>query len=519
MYTPRGFGISELGDIEVVATGDDLHLFHLTLPNHDVVQHAVSRDGLSWSPLPAALRTGDPGACDDDQIWTMSVTPRPGGDGYLMLYTALATSDDGRIQRVAMARSDDLLHWTKLPTSAVIAADSRWYEADPGATGFVSWRDPKPVRIGNGYLATICARENQGPLPRRGCVGLLVSDDLRRWETRPPLFAPRRYWDLECPQLFRLGAQPDPARWYLTAAIMEDRSQRYWTAHEATGPYHVPPGGDLLAPTGHYAARVTRWRDMDLLFAWHQPRLHEGWMTSSHTVDWVDARNPFGKFLAPPLLLSARDDGSLALRSFPGWDAYRGAGWQAPSPRERTLFGDRATCRQSGSDWRIDVDGAMDVLPAASVATDFVVEGSLVLSGARGGLALRLDDDGCGLYVELTPDSRHIALQRWGMTRNGRDGRLRYAFEELQSSHRSAVVDVGNPMPFRLLSVGPYIEASFGGDVAISAMTGNPASGRWSIWVENGSCVASDLRWAPMRRPAGVDAPGVRPAVEASGVG
>ena len=73
MYTPRGQGLSELGDIEVVV-GDDgrLHLFHLTLPNHDVVQHAVSDDGLHWEPLPNALHTGDPGDPDDDQIWTMS---------------------------------------------------------------------------------------------------------------------------------------------------------------------------------------------------------------------------------------------------------------------------------------------------------------------------------------------------------------------------------------------------------------------------------------------------------------
>jgi hypothetical protein len=237
-------------------------------------------------------------------------------------------------------------------------------------------------------------------------------------------------------------------------------------------------------------------------------------MTSPRTIDWVDARNPFGKFLAPPLLLSARDDGSLALGSFPGWDAYRGAGWEVPPWRERTLFGERATSTESG--WTIDVDGAMDVLPAADVAADFVVEGSLSLSGARGGLALRLDDDGCGLYVELSPDSRRIVLQRWGMTRNDRDGLPRYAHEELQSSDRSARVDVGHPVPFRLLSVGPYIEVSFGGDVAISAMTGNPASGRWGIWVEDGRCAAGDLRWAPMRRPASGGSPGGRPSMEAS---
>jgi hypothetical protein len=298
---------------------------------------------------------------------------------------------------------------------------------------------------------------------------------------------------------------------------MEDRSQRYWTSQEVTGPYHVPAGGDLLAPAGHYAARITRWQGMDLLFAWHQPRLNEGWMTSSRTIDWVDARNPFGKFLAPPLLLAARDDDSLTLRSFPGWGAYHDAGWQAPRFQERTLFSERATSTESG--WRINADGAMDVLPAASVATDFVVEGSLALSGARGGLGLRLDDDGCGLYVELTPDCRHIVLQRWGMTRNTRDGRLRYAFEALQSSHRSVPFDVETPIPFRLLSVGPYIEASFGGEVAISAMTGNPESGRWGIWVEDGTCTASDLRWTQMRCPATMGVPVVHPSLEAASVG
>jgi beta-fructofuranosidase len=517
VYTPRGFGVSELGDIEVVVVREEFHLFHLTLPNHDVVQHAVSQDGLSWSPLPAALRTGDPGAIDDDQIWTMSVTPRPGCDGYQMLYTALATADDGRIQRVATATSDDLLHWTKSTAASVISADPRWYESDPAATGAVSWRDPKPVRVGDGYLATICARETLGPVPRRGCAGLLVSHDLEHWETRPPLFAPRRYWDLECPQAFRLGAQPDPDRWYLTAAIMEDRSQRYWFSEQATGPYRVPPGGDLLAPAGHYAARIAHWRDMDLLFAWHQPKLHEGWMTSSRTIDWVEARNPFGKFLAPPLRISARDDGSLALASFPGWDAYRGAGWQSPQSRERTLFQDRAM--PLGRDWHIDAGGGMDVLLATYAKTDFIVEGSLVLAGPRGGLALRLNDDGCGLFIELTPESGQIALQRWGLTRNERNGGLRYAYNILQSSHRSTPIDTGNPVPFRLLSVGPYVEASFGGEVAIATMTGSPEAGAWGVWVEDGACSVSDLRWAPMRRPGSVGQLEMNPSVEVVTVG
>ena len=134
-------------------------------------------------------------------------------------------------------------------------------------------------------------------------------------------------------------------------------------------------------------------------------------------------------------------------------------------------------------------------------------KGPCTLSGARGGLALRLDDDGCGLFVELTPESGQIVLQRWGFTRHERDGGLRYAYDVLQASHRSTLIDAGNPIPFRLLSVGPYVEASFGGELAIATMTGSPATGSWGFWVEDGSCTARDLRWAPMQRPGSVGRP------------
>ena len=127
MYAPRGFGYSEVGDIEVFADGDDLHLFHLTLPNHDVVQHVVSRDGLRWEQLPPALWSGSPGDVDDDQIWTMSVTEA--GGTYHMIYTALARAEDGRVQRVAHATSTDLIRWDKRGNRAIAEADPRWYEA------------------------------------------------------------------------------------------------------------------------------------------------------------------------------------------------------------------------------------------------------------------------------------------------------------------------------------------------------------------------------------------------------
>ena len=105
MYAPRAGIEPELGDVEVIVADGRLHLFSLTPPNNDAVNHAVSDDGITWSELPVALRTGEPGACDDDEIWTMSVTERD--DTYYMLYTALGSADMGRVQRYRRPPSNE----------------------------------------------------------------------------------------------------------------------------------------------------------------------------------------------------------------------------------------------------------------------------------------------------------------------------------------------------------------------------------------------------------------------------
>jgi beta-fructofuranosidase len=489
-YPPPPF--SELGDIDVVVDDEGrLHLFHLTLPNHDLVQHAVSDDGLRWESVPPALRTGDPGEADDDQIWTMAVFRDDARKRWTMLYTALARADGGRVQKTGMAVSADLIRWTKSAANPVAAADPRWYESDPNEWGSVSWRDPKLVRGDDGWLATICARERGGPLMRRGCVGLLASEDGERWQPRPPLFAPRRFWDLECPQAFPIGD-----RWFLTAATMEDRRQRYWTAPAFHGPYATPADGGILAPAGHYAGRVTTWQGQDLFWCWHQRDLAAGWTSTPRTVDWTPISNLYGKTLAPPLVLAPRPDGSLARRSFAGWDGFADEP-RSVAPAPTTLFHDAPA-----DGWRVRTDGGcMDVLAASEPVGDCRISGTLTLDGRHGGLAFRLDGEGGGYELVLRPDSAEVVLQSWLPTTQLLDNRRGYLREVLQREELPRPLPTGEPIPLSLLMVGPYLEVSLFGEVALATFSGARQDGPWGIWSESGSVTFDDIRLEPVRRP------------------
>ena len=79
-------------------------MFHLIIPNHDYIAHAVSKDGIAWSRVKNAIFVGDPGGWDDDMLWTMDVADCEDGT-FEMFYTGLQLEDRGINQRVGRAVS------------------------------------------------------------------------------------------------------------------------------------------------------------------------------------------------------------------------------------------------------------------------------------------------------------------------------------------------------------------------------------------------------------------------------
>ena len=476
MYAPRGYLSSEIGDPEVVSSGDALHLFHLTLPNHDVVAHVVSSDGLAWKRLPPAIHTGAPGQWDDDMIWNLSVVERDGV--YTMLYSALEQPDHVWRQRIGLAVSRDLIHWEKDPDNPVSEADPRWYETRTRGHVRPRWCDPKMFRVDDRYYAVVCARGKDGPFLRCGLVGLISSPDLRRWEAEPPLFAPYQYIDLEAPQVFRIGRFT-----YLTACMLEDRSQRYWVAEDFRGPYWTPRG-NRLAPPGHLAARVCRWQGHDALFCWHYSQN-----------DWPGVSNPEGRHIPAPLVLQQAPDGTLTYGSWPFWLNYRAGEGRSLAPGElRPLCGNPTA---SGEGDVLRVGQGMEVWALGDPVRDFLLEGDLTIESPDGGLAFALDDESTGYFVQFLSGEHRVRLVKW-LPGQMRDGRPWFKWEVVQE----VVFTLGaEGMHVRLLAVGGEVELSADGCVLLSEITRVRAEGRIGVFAVSGHVGLRNASLTPMREP------------------
>ncbi|WP_129337855.1 glycosyl hydrolase family 32 [Cellulomonas endophytica] len=215
------------------------------------VGHARSTDLRSWELLPDALVPADPDAWDDQATWTGSVVRADDGS-WRMFYTGVSRADRGLVQRVGVARSDDLVTWHRDP-GPVTAADPRLYETlDQGDWFDEAWRDPWVLRDpdGDGWHMLVTARVRTGDPAGRSVVGHAVSADLERWEVRPPLTAPAGFGQVEVPQVAVVDGLPVLVFSCWPTHLAEAR-RRDWRQ----GGVWVARGEGLLGPWDMAAAR------------------------------------------------------------------------------------------------------------------------------------------------------------------------------------------------------------------------------------------------------------------------
>lgn len=233
--------------------------------------HVVSDDLVNWEPLGTCFQPAGRGAWDDYTTWTGSVVRGDDGTWHLF-YTGACHEEDGLIQRIGHATSDDLHSWRRVGNGLCLdLSDSGDYEQfRPGFWHDRAMRDPWVMRDpeGDGWLMYFTARAPGIAEPNAGgAIGFATSADLRDWTLQPPVFV-GGYGQLEVPQVFAYGG-----RWYClfcTAAHHFSAEQaeaipggpvtgsHYLIGEGPRGPWRVAPGRflDGTLPCRRYAARV-----------------------------------------------------------------------------------------------------------------------------------------------------------------------------------------------------------------------------------------------------------------------
>ncbi|MEU7620249.1 family 43 glycosylhydrolase [Micromonospora rifamycinica] len=220
------------------------------------IGHAVSTDLRTWRLVADALVPADAPSWDDLATWTGCTVRGPDGRWYLF-YTGVGRAEDGLVQRIGLAVSDDLTTWHRHGTGPLVEADPTWYELLDRTLWYEqAWRDPWvfPDPGGAGWHMLVTARANTGPAGSRGVVGHATSPDLVNWTVRPPLSTPADFGHLEVPQVAVVDGQP-LLLFSTDAAGTRGHGHRIWVApgHDVRGPWDIAaarpfPHPHLYAP-------------------------------------------------------------------------------------------------------------------------------------------------------------------------------------------------------------------------------------------------------------------------------
>ncbi len=448
MYSGYGFRDFEIGDVNVIKHDRKYHLFHLTLPNHAYIAHAVSNDGLKWQRVKNAVFISDPKSWDDDMLWTMHVSSNPYKPGtWRMFYTGLSMRERSRIQRIGLALSNDLYNWEKVkcgPYPLELPGD--YYENNlKEGRHWVSFRDPFCYQENGKVYLLAAARVNKGPVIRRGCVAFIKEIKENSFEFEPPLFQPMHYDDVEVPNIFKLKKH-----YYLLGSIREDVKVHYWWSDKIEGPYQNY-ADNVLMPQGNYAARISNEEDEFLVWNF----FYKGLSTQGRHL------------MAPPKELVVDDNGELRLKSFRGFDRLSSQNKNLDDLIPlKTLFENKnAFYKTEESVVKIFCDSGFEAFLLKDKIKNFKLTGEFNLEGyGKSGMVFRINDEGDGYYLSLDFLKGLVQIRAWGRKPNGAVEEA-FKYEQLQSAN---YVPNNGPHTFTLIAYEQYIEFSLNGYVLLT---------------------------------------------------
>ncbi|MFC7337523.1 glycosyl hydrolase [Haloferula chungangensis] len=511
-----------IGDVDVLYHDGLYHLFHLVLPNHDFIAHAVSTDGVNWRRVRNALFIGDPGSWDDLMLWTMHVSPDPHHPGHWrMFYTGLSRRERGRLQRIGLATSDDLYRWRKhavnwednrgphdppkvkesrelsqrstgdVAASEVdphscypLAPDSAHYESEISeGRGMISFRDPYFFSCPSGNWLLAAARVKSGPLVRRGCVAVMKEVEPNHFVGQAPLHHPMLYDDIEVPNVFELGGQI-----YLIGSIREDAKIRYWHTDTISKPwqsYH----DNVLMPQGNYAGRVCRDEKGLLL-----------WCFFAMNRDDRTANN----LMPPPKRLIQDANGLLRVKRFEVFDEWLDG--RVDTCNIRNLKPDETGnyCRAEEAHWMLESKFGFQAFVFEEELQSFRLDCRMKLIGkGKCGFVFRIDPESHdGYYLSLDLLKGVAQMRAWGTNRD-KSGEHMMNFETVQSAFWQC--ESPGEAEISILAFGSYLEVSIDGYIILSMADQHFDHGYVGPYLETAELEINDLKVWRLKNPTQQD--------------
>lgn len=357
-----------------------------------------------------------------------------------------------REQVLLHATSDDLVHWTKVRGQA-------WY-ADESMYELHDWRDPFVFKhpVSGRYMMLVAARLKEGPKNRRGCTGLLTSDDLTHWTVEKPFYAPGRYHGHECPDWFKMGTQ-----YYLVFSEYTTRTAtRYVISQTPDGPW-VAPDENQFDNRAFYAAKTASDGSRRFLFGWNPTKVGD-----VDNGDWQ-----WGGCLTVHEIIQG-EDGTLSVRMPPEVD--HAFGTPATVRLERT---------EPGWDLQGDTRGA-DVPNGYSMALSeqmpetYLLEGELTFGREAGtaGILLRVDEQGdTGYFLRFNRAGQRLEFGKMGGYRN-------WYVDHMPELDRPLHFSAGQALRFKVLVDKTAVVAYVNDQIALSGRMYSNPFGRCGLFAD-----------------------------------
>jgi beta-fructofuranosidase len=278
------------------------HLFYQHNPygatwGHMHWGHARSRDLVNWEHLPIALCPSlEKG---EEHVFSGAAIAAPGGRPRLF-YTSIGKRDPE--QWMAVPADDELVAWEKYPLNPVVTLKNH------GGLMVDEWRDPFLFReAGRTYM--VCGGNINAKRGGGGAVQLYeaANPGLTEWRHRGVAFEyrDRRVWNIECPNLFKLGS-----KWVLLISP-QDPCEYFVGSLDLVRGKFLPDTHGVLDPGQSYASNISYDdRGRTLLWLW-------GRTESDPAKGWQCC-------MTMPRVLSIDEDGFLRQNPAPEFETLRG---------------------------------------------------------------------------------------------------------------------------------------------------------------------------------------------------